>query len=149
MLIVTVRPEQDEFVAAAGVFDDYRVHYGQAADPERTRAWLSGQLASGRLEMAVAVRDGELAGMITSAVQPASLRLGVFVHVQDLFVKPEARRAGVAHALLDHVIAGAKAAGALRVSLRTEDDNRPALELYTAAGFEPVTGLTPLSLPIS
>ncbi|MEU4693384.1 GNAT family N-acetyltransferase [Actinoplanes sp. NPDC023714] len=139
-------PVTADFPGVAALFDDYRAHYGHPYDPERTRAWLAEQLTTGRLEMAAATRDGTLHGLITSAVQPASLLLGVLVHVQDLFVKPDSRRAGVAHALLDHVIARAKTAGAVRVSLRTEDDNEAALALYTARGFTRVPGLTALSL---
>jgi hypothetical protein len=34
------------------------------------------------------------------------------------------------------------------VSLQTEPDNAPALALYTAAGFQPVNGLTLLNLTL-
>lgn len=162
--IVPVRPGSGLFDGAVAVFDEYRVHYGETPDRERTRAWLAAQLGSGRLEMFAAVTGGVsaagaggasaagvggvLVGMVTSAMQPASLRLGVVWHVQDLFVRPEARRAGVARALLDHVVGLAEAAGAVRVSLRTEVDNGAALRLYQAAGFLAVNGLTSLSRPL-
>ncbi|BAL85994.1 putative GCN5-related N-acetyltransferase [Actinoplanes missouriensis 431] len=167
-----MRPGSGLFDGAVAVFDEYRVHYGETPDRERTRAWLAAQLGSGRLEMFAAVTGGVsaagaggasaagvggasaagvggvLVGMVTSAMQPASLRLGVVWHVQDLFVRPEARRAGVARALLDHVVGLAEAAGAVRVSLRTEVDNGAALRLYQAAGFLAVNGLTSLSRPL-
>jgi GNAT superfamily N-acetyltransferase len=51
--------------------------------------------------------------------------------------------------LLQHVIDGARAAGAYRVSLHTEAGNTPALRLYTAAGFQPASGLELLSLTLT
>ncbi|MEU8237797.1 GNAT family N-acetyltransferase [Actinoplanes missouriensis] len=164
MKIVAVRPGSGLFERAVALFDEYRVHYGETADRERTRAWLAAQLGSGRLEMFTAVTGGTsaasaggrlgadagggLVGMVTSAMQPASLRLGVVWQVQDLFVRPEARRGGVARALLDHVVGLADAAGAVRVSLRTEVGNGAALRLYEEAGFTRVNGLTSLSRPL-
>ena len=148
MDITTVAAGDEWFGPAAALFDDYRAHYGQPAEPERTRAWLADQLTAGRLEMTVAGRDGGTAGMITTLVQPASLRLGTFWSVRDLFVAPEHRRGGVAHALLDHVAGRARAAGALRVSLQTETGNGPAHALYASRGFRPVAGLDLLSLSL-
>ncbi|WP_433828471.1 GNAT family N-acetyltransferase [Actinoplanes sp. CA-015351] len=164
MEIIEVNPGHAAFKPAAELFDDYRVHYGQPSSPARTHDWLSEQLTTGRLTLSVATQStatqsgaaqsgaaqsgARPIGFITSAIQPASLRLGVLWFVQDLFVKPESRRAGVAQSLLNHVLDRAKSAGALRVSLRTESDNSPALKLYTAAGFTEVNGLTALNLPL-
>jgi ribosomal protein S18 acetylase RimI-like enzyme len=150
MWIVELRPDQDAFKEAVHLFDAYRVHYGETSDPDRVGSWLSEQLTSGRLNLAAAVTDTiRVAGLITSATHPASLRLDVFVHIQDLYVSPDSRRSGVATALLNHVLTRAKAAGALRVSLRTEEDNEAALALYRSAGFKPVAGLTALSHPLT
>ncbi|WP_436523718.1 GNAT family N-acetyltransferase [Actinoplanes sp. HUAS TT8] len=131
-----------------GLFDEYRVHYGEESEPARTEAWLAGQLRAGRLRASVAELDGVGAGFLTSAVMPASLRLGEFWVVRDLFVRPGGRRGGVGRALLDQVVTEAREAGAVRVSLQTEPGNGPALGLYEAAGFRPVEGLTSLSLPL-
>ncbi|MBB2945548.1 ribosomal protein S18 acetylase RimI-like enzyme [Actinoplanes lutulentus] len=169
MEIIEVNPGHDAFKPAAELFDDYRVHYGQPSSPARTQDWLSDQLTTGRLSLSAAIqseagqseagqseagqseagRSGvRPVGLITSAIQPASLRLGVLWFVQDLFVKPESRRAGVAQSLLNHIVDRAASAGALRVSLRTESDNIPALKLYAAAGFTQVNGLTTLNIPL-
>jgi GNAT superfamily N-acetyltransferase len=50
--------------------------------------------------------------------------------------------------LLQQVIDDARRAGARRVSLQTETGNTPALTLYAAAGFQPVTGLQLLSVEL-
>ncbi|MFC7531444.1 GNAT family N-acetyltransferase [Actinoplanes sp. GCM10030250] len=148
MKIRAMTPGDEAFEQAATLFDEYRVHYGEVSDPLRTREWLAEQLTVGRLRMAVAADGARLGGLITSAVLPASLRLGAAWSVRDLFVAPDHRRAGIARTLLDHVVAEARAAGALRVSLVTEPENGPALGLYRAAGFRPVEGLAHLSLTL-
>ncbi|MCY1139908.1 GNAT family N-acetyltransferase [Actinoplanes sp. Pm04-4] len=127
----------------APLFDEYRVHYGQEASAA-TPAWLADQITSGRLAVATAGEHG----FITVAVLPASLTLGEFWFVRDLFVPPRFRRRGVARALLTHVVEAARAAGARRVSLQTETGNASALALYASAGFRPVDGLEMLSLAL-
>ena len=64
--------------------------------------------------------------------------------IRDLYVDPDARRAGLGHALLAHVAEAAHDEGAHRLSLQTEPDNVRALELYAKAGFEPVTEVVQL-----
>ncbi|MEV6299449.1 GNAT family N-acetyltransferase [Actinoplanes sp. NPDC051861] len=145
MEIRAITPADAEFGRAAGLFDDYRVHYGEPAEPERTRVWLASQITGHRLRLAATLPGG----LITYTVMPASLRLASFYAVRDLFVALDHRRSGIARALLDHVVAEAKAEGALRVSLQTEPDNAAALALYAAAGFRPVEGLTSLNLTLS
>jgi [ribosomal protein S18]-alanine N-acetyltransferase len=57
------------------------------------------------------------------------------VHLVDLAVAPEARRAGVGRALLDAVIAEARAGDARLLLLEVRAGNAPALALYRSAGF--------------
>ena len=89
------------------------------------------------------------AGICLIAICPASLTLGEFWMVRDLFVHPRWRRTGVAHALLDAVRAAARRRGALRLSLQTEPENTGALRLYEQYGFTPVTGLRHLTLDLT
>src|SRR2546423_10479973 len=84
----------------------------------------------------------------SATVIPASLTLGTAWLIRDLYVGPIHRRGGIARALLHHVIDNARANGAHRVSLQTETENTQALTLYTAIGFQPVTGLQILNLPL-
>jgi ribosomal protein S18 acetylase RimI-like enzyme len=80
---------------------------------------------------------------------PASLALGTAWSIRDLYVAPAYRRMGIAGVLLQQVIDDAREAGAHRVSLQTETGNTPALTLYAAAGFQPVTGLELLSVDLA
>ncbi len=147
-MIVSVTPSDDAFDQAAALFDEYRSHYGFPPSPHDTRTWLSDQLIRSRLTMTVALSDGRPHGFLTVAPLPASLLLGNFWAVRDLYVAPEHRRAGVARALLEHTADAARAAGAQRLSLQTETDNEAALALYADLGFRPVDGLRQLSLPL-
>lgn len=146
--VLPVGPAHPAFAEVVAMFDEYRGHYGQASRPGPTRAWLADQLTQGRLTLAAARHGDEFCGFVTTAVLPASLRLGTVWWIRDLYVAPNHRRGGVGRTLLRHVVAGARAAGALRVSLQTESDNVPALTLYAAAGFRPVAGLDLLNLAL-
>jgi ribosomal protein S18 acetylase RimI-like enzyme len=147
-MIVAVLPSDDAFDQAVALFDAYRSHYGLSPSPHDTRTWLSDQLTHSRLTMTTEVAGGRLRGFLTVAPLPASLLLGTFWAVRDLYVAPQHRRAGVARALLHHTVDAARAAGAHRLSLQTETDNEAALALYAAFGFRPVGGLHQLSLPL-
>ncbi|GAA2685389.1 GNAT family N-acetyltransferase [Actinoplanes palleronii] len=144
--ITDITPDQPAFDQLADLFDEYRVHYGETADPGGTAEWLREQLTAGPLRAAAALPD---LGFVTTVVLPASLRLATFWQVRDLYVRPDRRRGGTARALLNHVVGQARAAGAIRVSLQTEPDNVPARALYASAGFRPVEGLIGLSLTLS
>jgi ribosomal-protein-alanine N-acetyltransferase len=57
------------------------------------------------------------------------------LHVNTLAVKPAARRAGLATALMREVMAEAAAAGATKATLEVRASNAAALGLYTRLGF--------------
>ena len=141
-------PARTEIEQLAAVFDRYRAHYGEVTDVRRTESWLETNLGGGRIEAFVAEDDGELIGFAITMAVPASLSLGRFWQIRDLFVAPGRRRAGVARALLDQVRAAAVAAGALRLVLQTEADNTAALRLYAGCGYTAVEGYCSLSLPL-
>lgn len=139
-----------DLAVAAEVFDRYRSHYGQPTDLDRTLAWMSEMVDALRLTVFVArPRAGdttEPVGVATAVTTPASLALGTFWQLRDLYVVPEARRAGIARELVVAVRDAARSAGAIRVSLITEPDNSAALALYRDLGFTVVEGLATLSL---
>jgi len=78
----------------------------------------------------------------------ASLRLAHFWQIRDVFVLPTHRRRGVGRALLSSVRAAAIASGALRLVVQTEEDNDPALRLYTGSGYALISGYCSLMLAI-
>lgn len=143
-----VRPTAAELVGVAGVFDQYRCHYGQPVIAGQALAWLTQHTSSGMLTVFTAHIGAELAGIATTVALPASLRLGCAWQLRDLYVVPAARRRGAGRALVSAVRAAASAAGAIRLSVHTEPGNTPALRLYHASGFTPVEDLHILVLDL-
>jgi GNAT superfamily N-acetyltransferase len=141
-------PTRIEIEQLAAIFDRYRAHYGEAENTSKASIWLKGNLSSGRLHAFVAENNGECIGFAITLATPASLRLGVFWQIRDLFVVPNHRRLGVGGALLDVVRVAAISAGALRLSLQTEADNTSALRLYAKNGNTMVEGYRSLTLPL-
>ena len=147
--------DTDETIAAAsGVFNQYRHHYGESPDDdERTLDWLTEMVRSSMLTVYTASAgspaDAPPIGLATGHAVPASLAMGRFWQLRDLYVLPGFRGRGAAAALVRAVRDAAVVDGATRLSLVTEPDNHAALRLYQGLGFRPVEGLTSLGLDLS
>ena len=57
------------------------------------------------------------------------------LHLNNLAVRPERRRAGVAARLLDRVLVEGQRLGAVRATLEVRRSNDAAIRLYTGCGF--------------
>ncbi|HEX8073658.1 MAG TPA: GNAT family N-acetyltransferase [Thermoleophilaceae bacterium] len=90
--------------------------------------------------------DGEPAGfaVLFSTFSTFVCRPGIWL--DDLFVRPEHRRAGIGQALLRHVAAIAVERGCGRMEWSALDWNEPALAFYGSLGARPVEGWTTLRL---
>ncbi len=109
---------------AEDVFDD-------AIDPAHVAAYV----AAGDHALYVAVRDGVVIGQARAVLhrQPDS---GADIYIDNLGVAPEAKRQGVATALVDALVAWGKAATPCRsLWVATELDNEEANGFYAAHGF--------------
>jgi GNAT superfamily N-acetyltransferase len=138
---------RSEIEALAALFDKYRAHYGEASSSSKAIGWLEQNLGT-RLRAFVAEDSGRFVGFAITMDVPASLRLAYFWQIRDLFVLSTHRRRGVGRGLLRAVRAAANASGALRLVVQTEEDNDPALRLYTDSGYTPINGYRSLMLPI-
>ena|SRR5690242_15806960 len=137
-----------QLAEVAPVFDQYRQHYGEPAAPRQTLAWLTRCTRHGQLAIFTACRGQDLVGLATTVAVPASLQLGWYWQLRDLYVRPSARRCGAGRALVGAVRHAAAAAGATRLSVQTEPANTAALQLYRTSGFIPVHGIEALILPL-
>ncbi|WP_187366702.1 GNAT family N-acetyltransferase [Nocardioides dongxiaopingii] len=151
---VTVCDSDETLTSASHLFSQYRHHYGHAPGSDNaTLGWLTDMVGSGMLTVYTAsiesTANAAPVGLATSHRVPASLVLGQFWQLRDLYVRPDSRRCGAAAALVGAVRAAALAAGATRLSLMTEPGNHAALGLYRSLGFEPVDGVTTLSLDLA
>ena len=136
LLTAATQPLFDE---AAALLDQYRQHYGANPAPEAALEWMREQVGCERMRIYLA-RDA--VGLCTVATAPAALTLRTVWLVRDLYVRPDARRRGVARALLAQVAEDAREAGAHRLSLQTETSNVRAVELYARDGFHALTDVT-------
>jgi len=64
------------------------------------------------------------------------------LQINDIAVRPDARRRGIGGRLLDEILAGAGARGARKATLEVRPSNRAARALYAARGFA-VSGRRP------
>ena len=153
-LRVTVCDTDETLAAASRLFNQYRHHYGEPPEgDERTLGWLTEMVESKMLTVYTASVDSPAGappiGLATGHSIPASLGMGRFWQLRDLYVLPGSRRQGAAVALVSAVREAALAAGATRLSLATESDNQAALGLYRRLKFRPVEGLASLSLDLA
>ncbi len=150
-MVITAQegPTRAQIAQIADLFDQYRAHYGEPADSAQSIAWLQRNISNGVLDVFTAEANGEMVGFAITMTIPASLRLGHYWQIKDLFVVPELRHVGVGRALLDHLRSAATASGALRLVVQTEMDNSNALRLYESSGFVALDDYRSLVLPLA
>jgi len=119
------------------LFDGYRQFYGKPSNPEGARAFLGARFAHHQSVILLAMDAGGT-GMGFTQLYPlfSSVRMVRTYLLNDMFVSPQARRQGVAAALLREAAAHARALGAASLSLSTALDNAPAQALYEALGWQ-------------
>ncbi len=121
----------------APLFDAYRQFYAQAADLPKARAYLAERFARRDAELLLAqAPDGEALGF--AQLYPALCSVDVVAYgvLYDLYVVPQARRAGVARALLQAARDVAVARQWSRLELSTANDNHAAQRLYESMGWQ-------------
>ncbi|RDS85531.1 GNAT family N-acetyltransferase [Dyella psychrodurans] len=118
------------------LFDGYRQFYMQPSDPALARAFLSERFAHHQSLMLIAC-DDQGNGLGFTQLYPlfSSVRAVRIYLLNDLFVAPDARRRGVASALLEASAEHARALGAASLLLSTAIDNAPAQALYESLGW--------------
>lgn len=82
----------------------------------------------------IAWQDGQALGFATFYPHPSSFITGDDCYLEDLFVAPFARGAGVGFALMQDIIVLSKAHGWHRLSWHTGTDNQEAQRLYSRFG---------------
>ena len=136
MSVTTRRAALDDLDVVAPLFDAYRQFYGQPSDMARARAWLSDRMQQGESVVLVAECNGRPNGFVQLYPMFSSVRTARLWILNDLFVASDARRSGVARALLDAAAQFARDDGAAGLMLETGRDNASARALYRAAGWQ-------------
>lgn len=128
------RADASHLDALVPLFDAYRVFYRQASDPGAARAFLAARLTRQDTVIFLADKGGPV-GFTQLFPSFSSVSVKRLWILNDLFVSPEARQAGVAKALLERARRHALDTHAKGLVLTTEIDNRSAQKLYEAMGW--------------
>lgn len=86
-------------------------------------------------EMTVLLAGEPAVGLAVLRVRGALWTTGAEAHLQELYVVPDRRGAGIGRALLEATIVEAKAARADAIDLATGEGDTVARALYESAGF--------------
>ena len=130
--------QPDEAEPIAGLLVEFRDHNG--SDWPSDNAFLASveRLLEDRdTEFLLASRDDDSppAGVLQLRFRFSVWRAAPDAWIEDLFVRADARRAGIADALLTLAFHCAAERGAKRVELDTNEANAGALALYERHGF--------------
>lgn len=133
-------------IREVGVGDTASVHTAMVAlrphhdDASAFAARVDDDLRPQGYRLLGAFQDGDTDAVGVLGFRPQSLlHLGDTLYVDDLSVLPTARRAGVATALLDAVVAAARELGCTAVTLDSGYQRRDAHTLYLRYGFAMVS----------
>ena len=138
MTAITIhRATLDDLETLVPLFDGYRTFYSQAPDTDVSRAFLDARLRRSESVIFLAqLDDGSPAGFTQLYPFFSSVSAARVWVLNDLFVANDARRRGVANALIDAATTFARNDGAIRLELETTSDNASAQALYRAAGWQ-------------
>ncbi|MBA2713557.1 MAG: GNAT family N-acetyltransferase [Rubrobacteraceae bacterium] len=100
-------------------------------------------IQAGVMEVLAALAEGRIVGVLVLAYRLNVSASGHFASIEDLYVRPEARRQGVASALLEAVNNRCSKRDISYVEVQVEDDAAEAF--YAALGYEPEGGVRVLS----
>lgn len=127
----------DTWQDAAGLFDQYRVFYEKASDPELAKAFIKARVSNNESVIFAAYSDSnEPVGFTQLYPSFSSVSVVKMWILNDLYVKPEHRKTGAGKKLMEQAIAFAKDDKAVSISLETGKDNLVAKALYEKTGFK-------------
>jgi GNAT superfamily N-acetyltransferase len=115
------------------------VEHRLPADPEGISRGIDAAFAKGSPAwLWLAERDGRAVAVFLANRIVSAEKGGHALWVEELYVVPEARRTGVARALLGRIRQEARAEGIRALDLEVVPTQAAALALYRALGFEDV-----------
>lgn len=122
-----------------GLWDGFLAYYGVDLDPAVTAyTWARLMDPASSLKARLAVDGDEVLGFAIHQHHPSTWVMGDDCYLEDLFVDPAARGRGVGRALIEDLMAVARAKGWKRLYWNTDQDNETARRLYDS--FVPTDG---------
>jgi GNAT superfamily N-acetyltransferase len=117
-----------------------RLSHEVVATEEMLREHLFGERPVA--EVLIAEHGGEAAGFALFFHTFSTFLGRPGIYLEDLYVRPEFRRAGIGHALLVHLASVARERGCGRLEWSVLDWNEAAIGFYRGIGASPVSGWT-------
>ena len=130
-----IRAQARDADVIAPLFDAYRQFYKAPSDLNASRQFIFDRLAKDESVIFLATYGNHALGFTQLYPLFASVALQSLWLLNDLFVVPEARKQGVAEALMKHAEQFANETGSRGLFLRTATDNFPAQQLYEKCGW--------------
>ncbi|RIA35157.1 ribosomal protein S18 acetylase RimI-like enzyme [Ectopseudomonas oleovorans] len=108
------------------------LRFYQAEIPAETSAvtWQRFLDPAEPMHAALAWQEGVAVGLVHFIYHRSCWTTGDYCYLQDLYVAENTRGAGIGRALIEHVYATARAAGASRVHWLTQETNYTGRQLY-------------------
>ena len=127
--------ESGDIDALLPLVSAYRVFYRQQPDSSRERAFVESHLRNASSTIYVAESNDTIVGFTQLFKTFSTVHLSCAYILEDLFVRPEYRGAGIATALLERACRHAADAGASGMFLETAFDNKIAQRVYERCGW--------------
>lgn len=129
------RAQIDDLERVLPLVQAYRVFYKQQPDLERERAFVSARLREAAAAIYLAEIERTACGFVQLFKTHSTVHLANAWILEDLFVAPPHRGAGIASALLERAVRHAQDDGASGMFLETAHDNANAQRVYERAGW--------------
>ncbi len=120
----------------ASLFDAYRQFYNKPSNEEAAQRFLFARLSKGESVLFFAHHNHVPQGFVHLYPVFSSTNLTRHWILNDLYVVPQARKHGVAHALMNRARQFAEATQADGLTLETAADNDAAQRLYERLGWK-------------
>ncbi|WP_246047060.1 GNAT family N-acetyltransferase [Leptospira ognonensis] len=127
----------DKLDAMVDLFNEYRIFYGKTSDLDGCRSFLFDRIVNRQSIIFLAKTiDHSYIGFTQLYPIFSSVSMQRTLILNDLYVKENARRKGVAEKLMQTVIGYGKATGNKGLQLETAKENATAQALYQKFGFQ-------------
>lgn len=131
-----IRVQLKHIQIVAPLFDAYRQFYEQEPDLQRAYEYLYSRVSRDESVIFLAVDGANALGFTQLYPTFSSVSLKIQWILNDLYVTEEARKLGVASALLEKAREFAEETHAKGLMLQTATDNKAAQALYEKLGWE-------------
>jgi ribosomal protein S18 acetylase RimI-like enzyme len=134
-----VRATINELNAVSVLFNLYRIFYHQESNIDKAKEFIKERIENNDSIIFLAVDGKKPLGFTQLYPTFSSVSMKRTWILNDLYVDEEARRLGVAQALIQAAITHGKETSAKGILLETTKDNVKAQQLYEKVGFKQET----------